>query len=106
MHWPWILLALAALAVVPRLLRRSRIEPLVARDRRFQRLLAGRGLARFSHEGPLDHGARASAGWPAAADLISRFASDYADLRYGGREVRTGDLRRLDELLKGLRARR
>jgi hypothetical protein len=63
--------------------RSYRADPLERAYHRFQRKLARRGIAAFTHEGPLDYGRRAALVLPQLAEPIGRIVQHYTRLRYG-----------------------
>jgi protein-glutamine gamma-glutamyltransferase len=67
---------------------------------RFIALLGTRGIAIAAHDGPRSIAARATAGLPAAAAAISRFAHGYQQLRFGTIAITVEELSSLREQLR------
>jgi ribosomal protein S21 len=98
----WLLIPLLLLSLW--MLRRTRGgDSLDLRYRRFNRLMSRRGIARLTHEGPIDFSRRAGQVWPEAAPAAKAFAGHYARLRYGGIPADASDLDSLDRQLRKLK---
>ena len=90
--------------------RRRRRDPIRTAWDAVGRRLAGAGLPRPPHEGPLDYMARATARWPEFAAAFSVIGDAYAQLRYGAlpeqgpmRAAALSRLRRAVDVLPGSR---
>jgi transglutaminase-like putative cysteine protease len=88
--------------------RRRRRDPVRTAWDALGRRLAGAGLPRQPHEGPLDYMARATARWPEFAAAFAVIGDAYAQLRYGAqsaqgpaRRAALGRLRRAAQVLPG-----
>lgn len=99
---PWLLTPLV-LFLLLMAMRARRGDPLHLRYRRFNRLMARRGLGRRTWEGPLDHGRRIGKDWPGAARAAAAFTSAYARHRYGGADACPAEIAALDGHLRALK---
>jgi protein-glutamine gamma-glutamyltransferase len=75
-------------------LRRAHSDPVLRCWQRYGDVMARRGLARRSAEGPMDFTARAVQRFPAESGVLRRIGTLYVALRYGARP----DARRVQEL--------
>lgn len=104
----WLLVAtfMAGAAVIVGMLvhdRPPRREASLAAWNRFCAKLAAAGLARLSHEGPLDYLSRVSAARPALAPEAAEITQRYVEARYGAGASRE-DLRELARRVRSFRA--
>lgn len=93
---------LAATAALVLARRRREDDPVARNYRRFCERLAGVGLGRQMHEGPLEFSRRLSKERPELAPSIGRITALYIALRYG-REG--GSVREFERLVRGFRPR-